>query len=174
MLDTISLSHWIWVIAGRCKLCLGICGTTVGSLGPVPKVYLEMTRKQRLLKWHQTSEAHNTDGNYWLPLRLTCWGKTPPHYGEGMVLGTFYILRWESCSVHKEWWLASQVFETANSTHSWGCSFVWQWEEREGGRKETSQSNPKPIPNNDWGESLSFFQGVISISLVLTFLTSGE
>lgn len=62
LLDTISLSHWIWAMAGRCRLCLGKWETAAGSL--VPKVYLEMTRKQRHLKWQQTSEAPNTDGNY--------------------------------------------------------------------------------------------------------------
>lgn len=58
-----------------------------------------------------------------------------------MVLGT--ILWWELCSVHKKWWLASQVSETANSTQSWGCNLVRQCEGREGGRKR-KQHSPTP------------------------------
>lgn len=61
LLDTISLSHWIWAIAGHCKLCVGKCETAADSSGSVPKVHLEMTSEQRYWKWYQTSQAYNTE-----------------------------------------------------------------------------------------------------------------
>lgn len=60
-----------------------------------------------------------------------------------MVLGTFYVLRWELCSVHKKWWLASQVSETANSTQSWGCSLRSDNGKR-GREEERKQHSPTP------------------------------